>query len=249
MLLSIGSVLCITAPTAEALPSAAFPSTEIASQESLNDSTRQGLPGRRIGGGTRRNGIFLNENDALAALTAPEALTITTAAYPEMLFYVPEMKADHNAEFVMLNADGDVVYEQTLVANRRAGLINIDADGVAPLSLNENYEWYFSIIPNPEDRANDVVVHGSIRRVDADEWLAQQQVDVGLSARMAMAEPLVQAQLLYQEANLWHDAALVLNELRQENPENELIAFEWHQLLDVAELSDLVESAVNVNSH
>lgn len=250
VLLSIGSCLCMAAPNADA--SSPMDLEVSASQSDQESVVRQGLPGRRIGGGSRSDGLFVHEADTLSALTAPEPLTVTTAAYPEMLFYIPEMKTDNSVEFVMLNAAGDVVYEQLLVAEREAGLMSIETASIedaAPLSLNENYEWYFSIIPDADDRAHDVVVHGSIRRVDSTEWLARQRVDSQLGNRIATAEPLVQAQMLYEEANLWHDAALVLNKLRQANPESEAIAFEWNRLLDAADLSNVAEASISVSSN
>jgi len=244
-LLSIGSCLCITAPSAVALPSVETAAKE-SKQEPESQSVRQGLPGRRISGGSRTEGIFLDENEHLAALTAPDAVSITTSEYPEILLYLPEMKVDNSAEFVLLDSEGKVVYEETFVADRQAKLMSVgvvaNAEGRSLLSLNKDYEWYFSIIPDAQDRANDAVVHGSIRRVDEGAWLSQQQVDTQLGAQMAAAEPLIQAQMMYQEANLWHDAALLLNELRQAHPESKAIASEWNQLLEVAGLSNIADS-------
>ncbi|MEM6451170.1 MAG: DUF928 domain-containing protein [Cyanobacteria bacterium P01_D01_bin.105] len=258
-LLSISSVLCVAAPSADARPSvdiAARGQASAARQESTDNNqeevARQGLPGRRISGGTRTDGIFLDGSESLAALTAPGSLTVTTAAYPEMLFHVPEMKTDNSAEFVILNADGAVVYEQQFVAERQSELIRVSTEateGSSPLSLNEDYEWYFSLIPNAEDRSHDVVVHGLIRRVDADEWLSQQQVDTQVNERIAAAKPLAQAQLLYKEANLWHDAALLLDKLHQAAPSDEEIGYAWNQLLEAAELGNINQPSFMVSTN
>ena len=256
LLLNIGGAISLSAAT----PAIALASVIEASatQKTLPDETepaRQGLPGRRIGGGSRSGGIFVEDNAFLSALTSPEALTITTAAYPELLFHLPEMNADHTAEFVLLNDTGEVVYEKTFVAAQDAGLISVDtADAKsAPLArIDENYEWYFSIIPRANDRANDVVVHGSIRRVDAEQWLAQRREGEGSETDMqfANATPLVQAQM-YKEADLWHDAALIIHGLHQQAPTDDAIASEWRQILEIAQLSnmtDLSETAELNNS-
>ena len=238
-LLSIGSCLCLLAPCLLAPSAMALPSTELAAKDSKQEPnpTRQGLPGRRISGGSRSGGIFLNEADQLAAITAPTSLSVTTSAHPEMLFYLPEMKADNSAEFVLLNAEGEVVYEETLLVERASDLIRIRMAnaGETFMQLDEAYEWYFSIIPEALDRSKDVVVHGSIVRVDESEWFARQQIDVQLED----ADALAQAQA-YRDANLWHDAILTLNDLRQAYPNDMAIASAWSQLLAAADLSSAV---------
>ena len=108
------------------------------------------------------------------------------------------------------------------------------------LSLNETYRWYFSIIPDVTDRASDIVVHGNIRRVESEAWLAQQSVDASEITALSNTNPLMQARMLYQQANLWHDAALILDELRQANPTDEVIAAEWEQLIEFAGLTAVI---------
>lgn len=245
-MLTVGGLVSVSAVSS----AVAQPLPEVVNrEESEDDSSRQGLPGRRIGGGTRTDSIFRHEGEALLALTAPEPLTITTAAYPEMLFHIPEMKTDNSAEFVLLDASGEVIYEKVFVAERASDIISVDTadiEGASPIGLDEDYEWYFSLVPDAADRANDVVVHGSIRRVDPSEWLSQQSSDAQIGERIAIADPLSQAQILYKEANLWHDAALLLNELRQNQPEDSAIASEWSQLLDAAKLSNIAKFSLEI---
>jgi hypothetical protein len=216
-----------------------------ASAQANRSTLRQGIPGRRLGGGTRNELLFANAYDSLVALTAPDPLTITSAAHPQMLFYVPEMLAAHTVEFVLRDRSDALVYETTFSLAREAGIVSIDLaeSGLPALALNENYQWYFSIVPNALDRANDVVVHGSIRRVDSAQWLAQQPAGAALQAQLAAAEPLEKARILYQQADLWHDAALILAALHQANPGDSAIASEWTQLLRSAGLLNLVPAS------
>ncbi len=236
-------------------PAMANPISETASHNEKNASNstlRQGIPGRRLGGGTRRDRVFADATDNLMALTTVETLSITTAESPKLLFYVPEMVTNNTVEFVLLNDQDNVVFEKTFVLNRDAGIVSIDlanesesesedeSEAIA-LSLDTNYQWYFSIIPNADDRASDTVVHGSIRRVDRTAWLKQQAADARLGEQLETAEPLAKVRLLYQQANLWQDALALLDELRQADPDNAAIAQEWTQLLASAGLSSPVQ--------
>ncbi len=216
-----------------------------ASREANNGSPtlRQGIPGRRLGGGTRRiDLLFVNPSDSLAALTTPDPLSITTASHPKLLFYVPEMRSDNTVEFVLRDRQDTLIYETTFLVGHKAGIVSIDLaeSGLSALSLNENYQWYFSIVPDAVDRAGDVAVEGSIRRVDPVTWLAHQPAGSELNEQMSTAEPLEKARMLYQQANLWHDAALLLDSLYQAEPENAAIAAEWNQLLQSAGLLNIV---------
>jgi hypothetical protein len=208
--------------------------TQASSSSTHRSSTlRQGIPGRRVGGGTRNDLLFVNAFDSLTALAPTDALIITTASHPKLLFYVPEMLSDNTVEFVLRDRQDTLIYEKTFSLTREAGIVTIDLaeSGLSALNLNENYQWYFSIVPNAVDRANDVVVYGGLNRVDAIEWLAHQPAGTELSDRLATADSLTKAKMLYQQANLWHDAALLLSSLYQADPGNTTVAAEWNQLL------------------
>ena len=245
--------LCsLTVLTSVAPKSFASPAPELivsAQPDSLD--LEPGLPGRRLGGGTRRDTLFANVSERLVALTTPSALSITTAAQPVFLFHVPEMTSTNKAEFILRDSNDELVYESTFVVEPEAGIVSTQIDpeiaqtsGMPALRPNENYQWYFSIYAEGADRANDVGVHGSIRRVDQADWLAQQSVETELSEQLTAADPLMKAKLLYQEANLWHDAAVVLHKLRQAEPENDAIASEWTQLLESVGIASLVQPSL-----
>jgi hypothetical protein len=240
---TLGSLVAI-APASFANPAVGEQAGQLPPDQS--PTLRQGIPGRRVGGGTRGDFIFANASGSLTALTAQSPLTITTASHPKLLFYVPEMLSDNKVEFVLRDRQDTLIYETTLSLSHEAGIVSVDLaeSGLSALNLNEDYQWYFSIVPDAQDRANDVVVHGSIRYVDAAEWLAQQPAGAELSAQLATAEPLEKARLLYQQANLWQDAALLLDSLYQADPENVVIAAEWNQLLQSAGLLNIVPTTI-----
>lgn len=209
----LGSLIGISsiAPSAKAAPQAES-ATQI--KEESSETLRQGLPGRRLGGGTRSDRVFAHDYVYLAALVTADNLSTTTAAHPSLMFYVPEMVEDQTVEFVLRDRNDQLVYETAFQVEKTGGLISIDTatTGIDPLNLNENYEWYFSIIPNHEDRANDIVVYGSVQRVD----------ETG--------------------ATLWHDAITTTGALYQENPQDINITAAWNQLIETAGLTAIIES-------
>ncbi len=216
--------------------------SEISAKEQGNGDLQQGVPGRRVGGGTRGEQIFASATASLAALVTANNLSVTTATYPTLLFYVPEMVSTNRVEFVLRDSRDELIYETTYQLGREGGLVSVETVGaILPLTLNEDYQWYFSVVPDADDRANDVVVEGRIRRVEQSAWLAQQQVATTVLAQLAIAPPLRKARLLYQQANLWHDAALILDDLRQHEPDNPAVAAEWDQLLESVDLLPFLE--------
>lgn len=211
-------------------------------QSDDSETLRDGLPGRRIGGGTRdlTEPLFAEDYTYLAALVTTNNLNITTDSHPSLMFHIPEMVKDQMVEFVLRDSDDELVYETTFWVERAGGMLTVDmatVPGMTALNVEETYRWYFSIVPDAELRASDVAVHGNVRRVERAEWLAQQQVDVAALDRLGVEAPLMQARMLYQEANLWHDAAVALAALRRANPSDGAIAAEWDKLMEAAGLS------------
>jgi hypothetical protein len=188
----------------------------------------QGVPGRRISGGTRSPELQ-SVQDALIALVPENNLAITTAEHPRLLFYVPQSDAPLAVEFVLRNQADELVYEKTFQVDGAAGLVSVSlSEGDYVPALNENYQWYFSIVA--ADRAQDISVDGRMRRVALTDWIQQQGLSPDFASQLAEATPIERARLL-QAAHLWQDAALVLDELHRAHPEDQSIAAEWAQLL------------------
>ena len=127
-----------------------------------------------------------------------------------------------------------------------AGVASLDLSetNAAPLRLGEDYRWYFSILSesNEDHRANDIVVHGNIHRVEKADQSAPVIADMA-----SVEESLAAAKVLYQEGNLWHDAAVMLHSLRQAHPDNAAVAAEWDRLVEFAGLSAVLQpSAASV---
>ena len=243
-LCSLAALIAITPVDAASAVPELTPSAQIESSE-----LEPGLPGRRLGGGSRRDTVFANVSESLVALTTPSNLSITTAAQPVFLFYIPEMVSANKGELILRDSSDELVYEATFSIDAEGGIFSTQmAQEVAQkasyvpdmpvLRPNENYQWYFSIYAEGADRASDVAVNGSVCRVNKADWLAKRAIE---AEQLATADPLTKAKLLYQEANLWHDAAVIIHELRQAEPNNDAIASEWTQLLASVGIDRLIQ--------
>jgi Domain of Unknown Function (DUF928) len=187
--------------------------------------SRQGLPGRRTGGGARD--CF--GSCMLAAIAPEKAHILTAAAQPRFLFYLPEMtgmestvipqangSANRQVEFILRDSRNQIVYEAELDVTQTAGFLDIDLAKLkmtTQLRPNEDYRWQFSIIPNAKNRAHDIDVIGSVRRVLPQELAAK----MGKSSQLALlnqAPSLAQAKL-YQDLGLWQDSVSTLVNLME----------------------------------
>lgn len=202
------------------------------SQKSFaEDTPREGLPGRRVGGGTR-GGCAVGGN-SLIALVPENNLTLTTAAYPTLFFYVPEMKESKTAEFVLLNESEEVLYESVFELDGKSGIVSFslpNSEALSPLEVGRKYQWYFSLVCNPKDRAEDIAVDG---------WLQRVNTEPNLVSRLQNASVFDQANLYISE-NLWTDALVILADARYERPNDVMVANEWKKLLQLIGL-DIIE--------
>lgn len=225
-----------------------FASTVSAADKTESDRPvlRQGLPGRRMGGGTRNPAMAAyNDQTPLAALIPETVLSVTTAARPTLLFHLPIVGNTQTVEFVLYNSEDELLFQTQQSVSGQPGIVSVDLSAepeLSPLLVNEPYQWFFSIVA--EDRAHDISVDGWIQRVALDEWLQQQAIAPDVLNNLAAATPLEQVRLLSQEANLWTDAAVVLHELRQRDPNNPNVMMAWDELLNAEGLSELSEEPV-----
>ena len=214
--------------------SCAVPNPGIATE----NKPKEGLPGRRIGGGTR--GECSSNAGKLMALVPANNLALTQQAYPNILFYIPQSSKPTTMEFVLQDDSRRLVYEKTFTKNGSdtkidAGeIINLnllDSTSLPPLVTGKRYHWYLSIICDPENRASDIVVHGWIKRVAVDSNLAKKVERASLPERAN----------LYAKAGLWQDALATLAELRHSQPSDSKLAASWTQLLKSEKLDAIAQ--------
>ncbi|MBD2214615.1 DUF928 domain-containing protein [Nostoc linckia FACHB-104] len=208
----------------------AMPKQALASSE---EKPREGLPGRRVGGGTR--GQCFSSVGRLMALVPENNLGFTKKAYPNILFYLPPTSTSAMVEFVLQDESRQSVYETTFTKSSAGGVINFslpESTSLPPLAINKKYNWYVSLICNPENRANDIVVHGWIQRVE---------LDSNLTKKLEQTTSPLGRVALYAQAGLWQDALATLAQLRSTQPNDSKLAVNWTQLLKTENLDAIAQ--------
>ena len=212
-------------------------STPGLAEQNMEEGLRQGLPGRRIGGGTRGEECIAGETP-LIALMPENNLGVTTAANPSLLFYLPQATAARDVEFVLLDANDELIYDATFQVKGDSGIISLSLpndESLPTLAKNENYHWYFSIICDPANRAQDIAVDGWLRRVD---------LAANLTHQLDNVSPLERARVLSQEPELWYEALTILADQRRTQPNNLTVAGQWTEHLQSVGLNSIAQESL-----
>ena len=208
-------------------------------QAQASNKVRVGLPGRRVGGGTRGDCNGVGEKQ-LTALMPKNNLALTVAANPQLFFYLPAI-AKQTVEFVLRDEADNQVYEKTFKSTGTNGIISInllDSKHSKNLTVGKKYHWYLSVICNPQDRANDISVDGWIQRVEP---------SLSLTKKLEQAAPL-QRLVMYEAANLWQDALTTLAQLRYYHPHSVSVKEQWTQLLRSVDLGNISKEPLKIRN-
>lgn len=193
---------------------------------------REGLPGRRVGGGTRSD--MLISETPLVALVPANNQGLTASGTPSFFFYVPKTQKPQMVEFVLVDENERQIYETQFTTDGNSGVVGITIPGNEPtktLEVGKTYRWYFAIVPDRENRNKDIYVNGSIKRVAVTQDL-ENQLKQGASLELAEG---------YQANNLWYDAIATVAELRRSRPTDTAVASKWEQLLSSVKLQKLAQ--------
>lgn len=191
-----------------------------------------GLPGRTEGGGTRGDCSVVGDK-SLTAIAPNQNFGYTTHQYPTFYWYVPEAGASA-AEFVLLDSEGNEVYTTTFQIQDNAGIISLSLPGeagVTPLTEGENYQWFFSLVCDFQDRSGDIFTSGWIQYVD-------ESTLPSLTSRLAAA-PEAEHANIYAQEGIWYTALDKLAEQRFSNLDDDAIEQDWLVLLESIGREDL----------
>ncbi len=210
------------------------------SHVALADRTKggkEGLPGSRIGGGTRGE-CYLRK--PLVALVPENNLVLTKSAYPKFFFYLPPTATPKQIEFVLQDEDNNEIYQTMFTSNGSAGVMNVslpEKESIPPLAFGKDYRWQLVIICNSEKREHDVGVNGWVKRV---------KLDFAQTKKLEQAKPREQINI-YTSSGLWQDALLKLAELRYEQPNDMRLSNDWSELLSSLGLDAIAqEPLINI---
>jgi|GEM_PF-223894 len=200
-----------------------------------------GAPGRIRKAGTRSlNRSCQTSGKSLTALVPQNQLGVTTSEYPTMFVYMPAFGAEASSmpvEFILEASDGEEIYKATFNTSAIPGIMGLGIPpraGISPLEIDQDYHWRFSVICNEDERSQDIVVGGVVRRVELDSQLQEQLMVVSQQEQVE----------LYAEAGIWHDALSTLVQLRRDNPTDLELAADWEKLLSAVELGDIAQEQI-----
>ena len=187
------------------------------------------MPDNTTGGGTRDPRKLCIEGDRpLVALVPPPIKAGQTASdHPTVFWYMPQTVAPE-AEFVLRDKNLKDIYRVRYSLPKATknivsppGIKSLTIPNLYPLEIGQEYHWEFSLICNPSDRGEDLVVDGFIKRVEPDSTLANRLPQATPEERIA----------LYADARLWYETLGALVELRRDRPNDPNLDDAWNTLL------------------
>ena len=165
----------------------------------------RGKPGNRVGGGTRGS----QDDMPVIAVLVPDHTGLTTEAQPVLYWYLSKTTKD-NIEFTLNDEKGiQPVAEITLK--------NIDRPGIHAIRLSDynisllqgiEYQWFVSVVRDPEQRSKDIIAKGMIRRTEPSKDLIGELNHAGKTGSPAV----------YAENGVWYDALAAISKLIETNP-------------------------------
>ena len=184
----------------------------------------RGAPRSTVGAGTRTAGVSAH----LEAIS-PEPLGQTLSPSPSLYWYLSE-PTQARVDFTLTDeASVAPVVEKTLAGPFEAGMHRIDLDALGvKLVPGTEYQWYVSLVKDPEERSSDVVTGGIVLLVDGGA-LREQVARVSAEER-----PFVLAQ-----GGIWYDAVDVLSRRIESQPSDPAARQQLAALLEQVGLSDI----------
>ena len=194
-----------------------------------------GTPLSTVGAGARsESGVCVREGTTpLTAITPSDTVALTTAENTEVFVYIPETQAETMRLVVKDDLDNEVLRKSIPTPNN-AGIIrfNLAQLGLTQsLALNKSYRWSFTLMCLPQDRSDDIVVGGWIKRTTLSPGLVKQLSNVTPQQRPS----------LYAENGIWNEAVISLVELRRSRPQDPTLATYWKELLKSVGLENVAE--------
>ena len=184
-----------------------------------------GAPKAETTGGATRNGgqctpgVAAKPEEAIAPLVPKTNLGLTVAERPSFFAYIPETTA-REAAFSLQDEEQNLVYQTKVSLPSKAGVIRISIpEQVAALEVGKDYRWFVEILCSGEDFDPDNPL--------ADGWVRRTEKNTALESKLEGASTSLEQATAYAEAGIWHEAASILAEARQSQPEDSSPAMDW----------------------
>ena len=193
-------------------------------EEGLYRPPPRGAPGGRVGGGTRGP---MNDLPLLLALV-PDHVGLSSEVQPRLVWYLSKATA-YPVEFTLINEkEVTPLVEKRLSSPTESGIHIISlADYDLKLEKGKTYQWFVSLISDPEHRAADIIGGGMIEVGD---------VTASLREGLRNANS-IEATRLWAQAGFWYDALSIISTNIQANPSNPEMHHLRASLLEAVDLN------------
>jgi len=193
-----------------------------------------GAPSVRLTGGSRGIGDSSISVDVLA----PDDVGLTTQEQPS-LFWYQSKPAKAKFELTLLQENKvkplvQVTAERSLTAGIQR--VRLSDHGVK-LAPGVEYQWVVALITDPDNRSNDLIASGVIKRIEASPELKK-----SIAAATPDSLPGI-----YAEAGIWYDALTSLSDRIDTAPGNKALQEARADLLRQAGLKGAVTTALSSN--
>ena len=186
---------------------------------------QRGAPQRRVGGSSRG----LEGTLPRVLLLVPDHVGLTVSEAPALYWYLSK-PTTVRVEVTLIDDKGETPLIEYAVTNANGPAVHrIDlAASKVQLKPGVNYQWSISVVPNPNERSNDVMSGGALQRVAVPEAVA--------SRHLADKAQLARA---YAAAGIWYDAIALYSELIEKNPGDRKLREARAALLDQVGLKEV----------
>jgi len=199
------------------------------------------------GGGASRVGAYplnspvvgMTGPAALIALLPQSAYGTTMSERPTFFVYLPASNAQE-AVFSLKDEAGDLLYQMTLPAAGKTGVVAISLPANAPaLEIGKNYQWLLAL-----------KLDGSLepRTPYVDGWVQRIQPSAELASAMQQHDALKRATALGKDG-VWYDCLATLATLHAAQPSNPTLTQHWQELLVSVDLKGIEAAPVSVSAY
>lgn len=188
---------------------------------------QRGAPQRRVGGSSR------GPADALpnVRVLVPDHVALTVSEQPALYWYLSK-PSSVRVEIVLIDDKGESPLVEYAVPNAAGPAVHrVDlAQHKVALKPEVEYQWSISVVPNPNERSNDVMAGGVVKRVAVPAKIAS------LRASGASKEDLARG---YAAEGIWYDAIAAYSELIEQRPGDKTLREARAGLLEQVGLKDI----------
>ncbi|MBW4600854.1 MAG: DUF928 domain-containing protein [Calothrix sp. FI2-JRJ7] len=159
----------------------------------------------------------------------------TLTEHPTVFVYIPQTTA-RKAFFSVQDEKNNNVYQTDIKLPSQPGVMQLKLPPDAPgLKANKNYKWSLVMICTADLEPDSPFVSGWIRRVEYKTNIRNNSKTITLDSVSKLAE-----------TGIWYDTLATLAQLRMNQPNNQLLATSWQELLDSVGLNAIAnEPLVN----